>query len=242
MRVLPCVFVLLAALAAAGGAAAQSLLDLTGRYRCVHLCRDGVVGDPAFITQNGREMNLLNEVGEPSRGWIEGNGRIWAQAWNEGAVFSPDGAIIQFDRGTIWQRELGEGVEPPALRGRRQIARRVAPAAPVAPVAPPERAAASPRAYDGSWSVVISTRNGGCDPEYRFGIEIVDGNVRYGGGAGVDVQGNVGPNGGVRVSVSSGGQRADGQGRLSRNVGAGTWTGQGPAGVCAGVWQAARHG
>jgi hypothetical protein len=237
MRVLPRVFILAALAAVTGSASAQTLLDLTGRYRCMHLCRDGLVGQAAFITQNGREMNLLNEAGEPSRGWIEGNGRIWAQSWNEGAVFSPDGEVIQFDRGTIWQRDLGEPVES---RGRKQAGRRLAPTV----ASPPERAAVSSGPYDGSWSVVISTRNGPCEPEYRFGVSIADGNVAYGGGAGagVDVQGNVGPNGGVRVSVLSGTQRADGQGRLSRNAGSGTWTGQGATGVCAGVWQAARRG
>ena len=222
-------------------AVSQTIVDLTGRYRCVHLCRDGALGAVTFVTQNGREMNLLNEVGEPSRGWIEANGRIWAQSWNEGAVFSPDGVVIQFDRGTIWQRDLGETEPMVAPPSRRLSARRGAPVPAATERAAPERAL--PNAYDGSWSVVISTRNGACDPEYRFGVQIVDGHVVYGGGvAGVDVQGNVGANGGVRVSVSSGGQRADGQGRLSRQTGAGTWTGQGPTGVCAGVWQAVRRG
>jgi hypothetical protein len=36
--------------------------------------------------------------------------RIWVENWNEGAVYSPDGMIIQFDRGTIWQRDLGQPV------------------------------------------------------------------------------------------------------------------------------------
>ncbi len=29
------------------------------------------------------------------------------EALREGAVFSPDGLTIQFDRGTVWQRDLG---------------------------------------------------------------------------------------------------------------------------------------
>ena len=42
--------------------------------------------------------------------------RIWVDALNQGAVYSPDGMIIQFDNGTIWQRDLGE---PPPPRRRR---------------------------------------------------------------------------------------------------------------------------
>lgn len=214
-------------------------VDLTGQYRCVLLCRAGLVGQPAYVTQYGRDLNLLNEAGEPSRAWIDWNGRLWAPSFNEGAVYSPDGLTIQFDRGTIWQRELAEPAPtlapPPPSRG----ARAARPAVAAAP-APVERAVRT--SYDGSWSVVISTRSGSCDPEFRLGIEIVDGAVIYQGGAGANVQGSVAPNGGVWVSVASGGQRADGQGRLSRNAGSGTWQGQGMAGSCAGVWHAARRG
>jgi hypothetical protein len=228
--------------------AAAQFPDLSGRYRCVQLCRDGLLGEPAFITQNGREMNLLNEAGEPSRAWIDWNGRIWAPGFNEGAVYSADGSVLHFDRGTVWQREVPE--EP-----RRRARAAPAPAAAAAtaprerverrarPARADERAALARAAFDGSWSVVISTRSGGCDPEYRFGIDIVDGNVVYGGGASpASVQGSVSARGAVWVSVTSGGQRADGQGRLLRNTGSGTWSGQGMAGACAGVWQAARRG
>ena len=37
----------------------------------------------------------------PSRAWVDWPGHIWAQSWNEGAIFSPDGMTIQFDRGTV---------------------------------------------------------------------------------------------------------------------------------------------
>jgi hypothetical protein len=51
--------------------------------------------------------------------------RIWADAWNTGAVYSPDGMTIQFDNGTIWQRDMGP---PPTttrvVRVRRQAALR----------------------------------------------------------------------------------------------------------------------
>src|SRR5262249_46188360 len=69
--------------------------------------------------------------------------------------------------------------------------------------------------YDGRWSVVIQTSRGNCDQAYRYGLNIVNGNVTYGGGGGFDVRGRVAHNGAVHVRVSSGGSYADGSGRLS---------------------------
>jgi hypothetical protein len=89
------------------GASAQStqFLYLTGQFRCVRLC---LVAPPAFayLTQVDWRLNLVNEAGVPSRGWIDYPGHIWAQTWNEGAVYSPDGMTIQFDNGTVWQRVI----------------------------------------------------------------------------------------------------------------------------------------
>jgi Ni/Co efflux regulator RcnB len=96
---------------------------------------------------------------------------------------------------------------------------------------------AAPAAFDGSWSVAINTQSGACDPSYRFGVQIVDGNVVYEGRS----AGRVSSNGGVWVNVSQGGQQAAGQGRLSRNHGGGVWRGYGSAGTCAGTWQAQRR-
>ena len=106
------------AMLGATDASAQSI-NLTGTYRCVEACRGGMVGAPAFITQNGPDLNLLNEVGVPARAWPDWfapASRIWMDAWNEGAVYSPDGMTIQFDNGTIWVRDLGP---PPPPRKRR---------------------------------------------------------------------------------------------------------------------------
>ena len=95
----------------------------------------------------------------------------------------------------------------------------------------------APAAFDGSWSVAINTRSGACDPQYRFGLQIINGNVIYEGRP----AGRVSPNGGVWVNISSGGQQASGQGRLSRNHGTGVWRGYGSAGTCGGTWQAGRR-
>jgi hypothetical protein len=109
----------LAALAAmtATEASAQNV-NLSGRYVCVEMCRGGFLGAPAYVTQNGWDMNILNEAGEPSRAWIDWPGHIWAQNYQEGAIVSPDGMLIQFDRGTVWQRDLGLPPPPPPIRRR----------------------------------------------------------------------------------------------------------------------------
>jgi hypothetical protein len=94
-----------------------------------------------------------------------------------------------------------------------------------------------PPSEAGRWSVAIITRSGGCDPSYRFRVEIIDGDVVYEG----QPAGRVSRNGGVYVNISQGGQQAAGQGRLSRDHGTGVWRGNGTAGNCAGVWQAERR-
>jgi hypothetical protein len=228
---------------AATQASAQGV-NLTGQFRCVQMCAPGLQGQPAFVTQNGSNLNMLNEAGEPSRAWVDWPGHIWADGWHEGALFSADGMTLQFDRGTVWQRDLGGPAPPPApvvtqrttkilKNGKRVSVPLVVPARPAPPVA---------TAFDGDWSVVIMTQSGGCDRAYRYGVRIANGDVVYDGGGPVDLQGHVFSNGSVRVRVSGAGQEAEGQGRLSRTLGTGTWSGQGSLGSCAGTWQAERRG
>jgi hypothetical protein len=230
-------------------AASAQGVDLSGQFRCVQVCAPGLQGQPAFVTQNGWNLNLLNEAGEPSRAWIDWSGHIWADSWHEGALYSADGMTIQFDRGTIWQRDLGEPPPAPLVRGNRpgRIDNRANLPVGSNPPAVAARSAARPRpassaAFDGDWSVLIMTQSGGCDRAYRYGVRISNGDVIYDGGGPVDLQGHVYSNGVVRVSVSGAGQQADGQGRLSRTTGSGTWRGQGSLGTCSGVWQAERRG
>jgi hypothetical protein len=95
-------------------ASAQGV-NLTGPYRCVAGCAGPGV---AFVTQNGWELNLVNEVGQPSRGWVDYPGRLWIARANLGAIYSPDGVTIQFDNGTIWQPV--PAVLPAPTRRRRR--------------------------------------------------------------------------------------------------------------------------
>src|SRR5262245_7582534 len=91
--------------------------------------------------------------------------------------------------------------------------------------------------FDGAWSVAIITRSGGCEPSYRFGVQIINGRVVYEG----ETTGRVAPNGSLQVAIAQGNQRANGQGRLSRDPGSGLWRGVGSDGDCAGTWVAERR-
>ena len=99
-------FAVVALIAMASTEASSQVLNLSGPYRCVQGCVEGLIGQPAFITQNGWDMRLVSEAGMPSRAWIDRPGHIWVDFWHEGAVYSVDGLTIQFDHGTIWQRDL----------------------------------------------------------------------------------------------------------------------------------------
>jgi len=112
MRVVFSTIALSAALVATD---ASAQVNLTGRYRCIELCQ--APGGYAYITQNGTEMNVVNDVGEASRAWLDYPGRIWVDGANQGAVYSPDGMHVQFDRGTVWER--APELPPPPRRYRR---------------------------------------------------------------------------------------------------------------------------
>jgi len=93
------------------------VLNISGQFQCVEGCAGSLPG-AAFVTQNGWDLNLVNELGQPTRAWIDWPGHIWAQNWNEGAVYSPDGMTIQFDNGTVWRRNIELLVLPPSPTGR----------------------------------------------------------------------------------------------------------------------------
>jgi hypothetical protein len=138
MRIVPVAVALASALIATDASA--QFVNLSGQYQCVQGCQPGPTG-PAFITQNGYDMNVTNEVGQPAHGWIDWYGHIWFPNWNQGAVYTPDGFTVQFDSGTVWQRDFGPPPAPPpppVVVYRRPPPRPVA-THPVPPPPPPAR-------------------------------------------------------------------------------------------------------
>jgi hypothetical protein len=100
--------------------ASAEMVNLTGTYRCIQMCRDGNFGAPTFVTQNGDAVNLTTETGESLRAWPDWNApasRLWIEAKGESAVYSPDGLRIQFDDGRVWQRQI----MPPAVTIGRAV-------------------------------------------------------------------------------------------------------------------------
>ena len=96
------------------------------------------------------------------------------------------------------------------------------------------------RAFDGLWSVSISTINGSCPASLRYPAMISNGRVgKAGGEFGYDISGAVYNTGGIIVTVSQNGQSATGRGRLNRTTGAGTWLAS--TGQCSGTWAAQRR-
>jgi hypothetical protein len=98
-------------------AAPGQVLNLSGQFLCVERCAGRQPG-LAFVTQNGWDINLVNELGQPTRAWVDWPGHIWALNWNEGAIYSPDGMTIQFDNGTVWRRNIELLVPRPTSSGR----------------------------------------------------------------------------------------------------------------------------
>jgi len=98
--------------------------------------------------------------------------------------------------------------------------------------------ATSAPSYDGLWSVVIITDSGSCDRAYRYPVRIAGGQMINEGSSPVTINGRVGGNGSVTVTVSHAGKNATGSGRLRGAEGAGSWRG----GECSGTWEAERRG
>jgi|HubBroStandDraft_5_1064220.scaffolds.fasta_scaffold92502_2 hypothetical protein len=107
-------------------------------------------------------------------------------------------------------------------------------------VAPAKQRITLTRAFDGVWSVSISTVNGSCPASLRYPAIISNGLVtRADGEFGYDISGAVYNTGGIIVTVSQNGQSATGRGRLNRTTGAGTWLAS--TGQCSGTWAAQRR-
>jgi hypothetical protein len=97
------------------------------------------------------------------------------------------------------------------------------------------------RTFDGIWSVSIVTYQGDCSRAYRYPLRIWYGRViKADDDPNYKVSGAVARSGHIAVTVSGGGQTANGTGRLTVNNGTGTW--HSTNGECSGRWTATRRG
>ena len=97
------------------------------------------------------------------------------------------------------------------------------------------------QAYNGRWSVEVVTERGDCDRAYRYPVMVENGRIRYAGDAGgFNFTGQIAPNGAVRVSITSGQGRADGNGKIAGSSGGGTWKISGSR-SCTGHWTAEKR-
>ena len=95
---------------------------------------------------------------------------------------------------------------------------------------------AMPR-YDGLWSVSIVTTKGDCIASYRYPMLIANGMLANGGMLPIEVRGHVAASGAIQVKLSHGDSHAAAYGRLSGDVGKGSWSGM----SCSGSWTAERR-
>lgn len=93
--------------------------------------------------------------------------------------------------------------------------------------------------YDGSWDLRFVTQRGTCDPTYTFSVNINDGNITHPNL--VKFRGYVARSGAVRASVTVQDKYASGAGKISSNVGRGTWRGYSGTTRCSGYWTAQRN-
>jgi subtilisin family serine protease len=103
---------------------------------------------------------------------------------------------------------------------------------------PAEAAGQRPGVYDGTWTVVFTTKAGNCSSNNSAPFSVAGTQVSSAGGG--KVTGGVTPGGTVSVHISVGLSAADGKGRLAGNSGTGRWNGVISGDRCSGTWQATR--
>jgi hypothetical protein len=101
-------------------------------------------------------------------------------------------------------------------------------------------AAVAGSAFDGTWSVIAVTQQGGCDPTYNFSIQIAAGLITIPQFSGLS--GRVADTGAVQVSISNSGTQVTASGKLAVSAGRGQWNSRSNDGTCAGAWSARATG
>ena len=96
-------------------------------------------------------------------------------------------------------------------------------------------------AYDGEWTVLVTTAQGKCDRTYSYDVSVSQGKILYTNYTSVTLYGTVSPQGAVMVSIRHFDDVANGNGHLTARTGGGGWRGTGKDGACSGQWKAQRR-
>ena len=96
-------------------------------------------------------------------------------------------------------------------------------------------------AYDGDWTVLVTTDRGKCDRTYSYDVSVSQGKIHYTSYTSVTLDGTVSPQGAVMVSIRHFDDVANGNGHLAAHAGSGGWRGTGKDGACSGQWKAQRR-
>ena len=96
-------------------------------------------------------------------------------------------------------------------------------------------------AYDGEWTVLVTTEKGKCDRNYSYDVSVSEGKIHYTSYTSVTLYGTVSPQGAVMVSIRHFDDVANGSGHLAAHAGSGGWRGTGKDGACSGLWKAQRR-
>lgn len=96
---------------------------------------------------------------------------------------------------------------------------------------------------DGTWSMLATTTNGHCGL-IAVGLNIKGNRISSTSGAyafnPIKLDGQISKSGKVTLRAITGPRIARGTGKFTNAEGKGTWRGDGPSGVCTGVWTATR--
>lgn len=91
--------------------------------------------------------------------------------------------------------------------------------------------------YDGTWSVSLVTKQGGCDAGYSWNVAVTDGRIDNSSLFG-QLAGFVDGNGNVSLKASNGSGMLLASGTIRGTGGSGTWLSYGNR--CSGQWHATR--
>jgi hypothetical protein len=96
-----------------------------------------------------------------------------------------------------------------------------------------------PNQYDGSWTVVATTKEGPCSASTSYQVQIKDSDASIPGE--VDIDGGVSANGSVQATITKGSNKVPISGSLDlKGSGRGIWRTSGGLVECSGSWSAKR--